>query len=144
VAGESSAGGGGGGGATAGGGCAADGGGGGGGGAFGVRAGLACLGGLAGADGAAATRVTVTREGVATLDAVPRALAPGDACPAGGGGKGAARTTVGGRVPARESDCGVVSDPSVTSAGRVTAAANAVPATAAVAMIVRPLLTCSP
>jgi hypothetical protein len=45
---------------------------------------------------------------------------------------------------AREGDCGVVSGPSVTTVGSVIAAAMAVPATAAVAMIVRPLLISSP
>jgi hypothetical protein len=63
---------------------------------------------------------------------------------AGGGGSGAARTTVFVGPAASEGDCGVVSGPSVTTAGSVIAAAIAVPATAAVAMIVRPLLTSSP
>jgi hypothetical protein len=45
---------------------------------------------------------------------------------------------------ASEGDWGVVSGPSVTTAGSVIAAAIAVPVTAAVAMIVRPLLKSSP
>jgi hypothetical protein len=63
---------------------------------------------------------------------------------AGSGGSGAAWTTVRGAPAASEGDFGVVSGPSVTSVGSVIAAAMAVPATAAVAMIVSPLLTCSP
>jgi hypothetical protein len=100
------------------------------------------------------TRATEARRGVKTVgDATTRlgAEARGAfACelggrPAGGGGSGAARTTVRGGVPvASGGDCGAVSGPSVTTAGSVIAAAIAVPATAAVAMIVRPLLTSSP
>jgi len=66
-------------------------------------------------------------------------------CLAGGGGSGAARTTVRGVFPAASGGvCRVVSGPSVTTVGSVTAAAMAVPATAAVAMIAIPLLTSSP
>jgi hypothetical protein len=82
----------------------------------------------------------------AKLGAAAGTLAPCDAGTffARGGGSGAARTTLGRRVPASESDWGVASGPNVTSAGRLIAAANAVPATAAVAMIVSPLLTHTP
>jgi len=99
-----------------------------------------------GVDEALAARVAAMTDGAATRLRAFKALAAREcaACPTSGGGKGAACTTVCGRGPASESDCGVVSDPGVTSAGRVTVAANAVPATAAVAMIVRPLLTSSP
>ena len=67
------------------------------------------------------------------------------ACLAFGGGSGAARTTLRG-VPGAASGGArrVESGPSVTIAGSVTAAAMAVPATAAVAMIVSTLLTNSP
>jgi hypothetical protein len=61
-----------------------------------------------------------------------------------GGGSGAARTTVRDGPAASEGDRGILSGPSVTTAGSVIAAAMAVPATAAVAMIARPLLTSSP
>ena len=66
-------------------------------------------------------------------------------CFARGGGSGAARTNFcGPPPPARVSGRGVLSGPSVTSAGSVRAAASAVPVTAAVAMIVRPLLKSYP
>jgi hypothetical protein len=55
-------------------------------------------------------------------------------------------TVVGVRVAEGGSarDSGGVSEPSVTSVGSVTAAANAVPVTAAVARMARPLLISSP
>jgi hypothetical protein len=58
--------------------------------------------------------------------------------------RGAARTVVREPLTASGSDSGGESEPSVTSAGSVTAAARAVPATAAAAMIARLLLTSSP
>lgn len=57
---------------------------------------------------------------------------------------GAARTVVWEPLTASGSDSGGESEPSVTNAGSVTAAARAVPATAAAAMIARLLLTSSP
>jgi hypothetical protein len=60
-------------------------------------------------------------------------------------GSGLALTVVG-RFPAAggsASDSGGASDPSVTSVGSVTAAAKALPVTAAVAKMARPLLTSS-
>ena len=59
---------------------------------------------------------------------------------------GLALTTMAGRFPAAggsASDSGGASDPSVTSVGSVTAAAKALPVTAAVAKMARPLLTSS-
>jgi hypothetical protein len=67
-----------------------------------------------------------------------------EACLAGGGGSGAACTVVREAPAESGGDCGVVSGPSVTTAGSVIAAAMAVPATAAAAMIVSPLLINSP
>ncbi len=61
-----------------------------------------------------------------------------------GAASGAAGTTVREPPTASGSDSGGESEPSVTTVGSVTAAANAVPATAAAAMIVRLLLTRSP
>jgi len=69
------------------------------------------------------------------------------ACLAFGGGSGAARTTLCGVADPGAASGGarrVESGPRVTIAGSVTAAAMAVPATAAVAMIVSTLLTNSP
>jgi hypothetical protein len=86
--------------------------------------------------GAATTTLGAEARGAAALELRARL--------AGGGGSGAARTTVFDGPAVSEGDCGVVSGPSVTTAGSVIAAAMAVPATAAVAMIVRPLLTSSP
>jgi hypothetical protein len=59
---------------------------------------------------------------------------------------GLALTTMAGRFPAAggsASDSGGASDPRVTSVGSVTAAAKALPVTAAVAKMARPLLTSS-
>jgi hypothetical protein len=59
---------------------------------------------------------------------------------------GLALTMMAGRFPAAggsASDSGGASDPSVTSVGSVTAAAKALPVTAAVAKMARPLLTSS-
>jgi hypothetical protein len=67
-----------------------------------------------------------------------------EACLARGGGSGAAWTVVREGPAASRGDCGVVFGPSVTRVGSVIAAAIAVPATAAAAMIVRPLLINSP
>jgi hypothetical protein len=69
-----------------------------------------------------------------------RAWAPGET-------SGSALTTMGGRLPVpggSASDSGGESEPSVTSVGSVTAAANADPVTAAVARMARPLLISSP
>jgi hypothetical protein len=57
---------------------------------------------------------------------------------------GSARTSVREPMTASGSDSGGESEPSVTNAGNVTAAARAVPATAAAATIARLLLTSSP
>jgi hypothetical protein len=73
-----------------------------------------------------------------------RALLPGRCL--GDDGSGFTLTTTPGRFPAdggRASDSGGASEPSVTSVGRVTAAAKALPVTAAVAKMARPLLTSS-
>jgi len=90
--------------------------------------------------------VRTVGEATPTLGAKARVAAECDlgALLAGGGGSGAARTTVREAPAAREGDRGAVFGPSVTSAGSVIAAAIAVPATAAVAMTARPLLTSSP
>jgi hypothetical protein len=75
-------------------------------------------------------------------------LAPGAFFPrrCARGLSGLAVTTMAGRFPAvggSASDSGGASDPSVTSVGSVTAAAKALPVTAAVAKMARPLLTSS-
>jgi diguanylate cyclase (GGDEF)-like protein len=91
---------------------------------------------------AVVTAAVKTTGGVADrVRAFPRRCAAG----AFGGGSGSAWTmTLDGLTTAIGSDSGGASGPSVTSAGRVTAAASAVPATAAVAMMARPRLTSSP
>jgi len=99
---------------------------------------------VAGALRGAARLAVSAAAGAETVVGTPTAV-EGATRLACGGGSGAARTTLcGPPPPARVSGRGVVSVPSVTSVGRVTAAASAVPATAAVAMIVRPLLTSFP
>jgi hypothetical protein len=92
--------------------------------------------------------VTVPEE-VVVVDTGPArdAAAAGSACFARarpGVGSGAARTTVREPPTASGSDSGGESEPRVTKVGNVTAAASAVPATAAAAMIVRLRLTHSP
>jgi hypothetical protein len=78
--------------------------------------------------------------------APPRAFLP-RRCARVDDSSGLALTVVTGRFPAAAgsaSDSGGASEPSVTSVGSVTAAAKALPVTAAVAKMARPLLTSSP
>ncbi len=110
------------------------------------------LEGFAGAELAAALRAGADVEAVdatgekitAGSDGVRPFLRPVRVWALGGGSGAACTTTLCGVPTGMGSDSGGVSLPSVTSAGRVTAAASAVPATAAVAMMARPRLTSSP
>jgi hypothetical protein len=95
-------------------------------------------------------REIAIRAGPPPMNGAPLAASPRDRLPrfcARCEGSGAAFTTVTGRLPAAggsASDSGGASEPRVTSVGSATAAAKALPVTAAVAKMARALLTSSP